>query len=149
MLEGRQVYKGDARVPLFFPFPPAILAISPLLASCSNQRIRKTGFPGWTLDDFHLFRPAPPVVAVQEETLLPPSTNHLAYQGPGQHRAVNAISFSPPNLPAGRIALDGSLLPSKQAGYQAMLDVEGEIPGAPPATLRARRGSPEQDFSIE
>ncbi|NNM30014.1 MAG: hypothetical protein HKO57_10850, partial [Akkermansiaceae bacterium] len=57
--------------------------------------------------------------------------------------------YTPPSLPAGGLALDGSLLPSKGSGFQAVLDIEGDLPGASPVdSIRSRTDIP-QTFSIE
>jgi len=94
----------------------------------------------------------PKVVEVDEAALKKPRRDTLAYYrarkaAPGS-TFPGAVDFDPPLLPEPAEIHGGSILPPKQDGTEAVIEVEGSVPDTPvrqPAGLTPSA----QEFSIE
>lgn len=92
-----------------------------------------------------------PVVQVQQATLQAISEERLAQmqESRGFLWFRKPVNWTPPNLPEGALASDGSLLPPKE-GTLAVLNADGYLPENHVAGNNSRlTADGHQDFSIE
>lgn len=138
-----------------------VLAAALLFVSCSSTSISKLRIPGdytkadlatMRLRDLNPLANRAPVVPVHQATLRAISEERLAQLN--ERRGFlwfrKPLNYTPPTLPDGSIALDGSLLPAKTGGSLAVLNVDGYLTAeqvansSPPLTAEGQQG-----FSIE
>lgn len=130
-----------------------------LLPSCSlHKDMTKADLAAFKLRDLTRFG-QPHIVKVSREEL---ATLEEAERGAGHMASLSAkyrrgiphidaapADYVPPSLPGGGITFDGSVLPPKDGGAPAILDVRGSLPGEAPATTLPVHEGTRPAFSIE
>ena len=102
-----------------------------MLASCSHTPtvgFTKADYANLRLRDLNPLAHSPPVVQAQQSTLREISADRRSFLERRFAWFRKPVDYTPPTLPDGMLASDGTLLPPKLAGHQAAVNVNGFLP---------------------